>query len=152
MRDGAGNAGPAGSGGTGAQASGWWTYRTGIPASWTDPERRKGVFSFWGGLPGLLVQGWQYIPFGNSFAWYHFSPEGWMDTGWYRGSDGWYYLEKEGPEIGTLHLGWLKDPADGSWYYLDPLHGGRMLTGRCFIEGRAWEFDVSGRLTGEIKK
>ena len=151
-KDETGSAGPAGTAGTGAAASGWWTYRTGIPASWTDWERRKGVFSFWGGLPGLLVQGWQYIRFGDGFAWYHFSPDGWMDTGWYHGSDGWYYLEKEGPGIGTLHLGWLKDPADGCWYYLDPLQGGRMVTGRRFIEGKTWEFEPSGRLIGEVKK
>ena len=75
-----------------------------------------------------------------------------MDTGWYHGSDGWYYLEKDGPGIGTLHLGWLRDPADGCWYYLDPWQGGRMVTGRFVIEGRTWVFGPSGRLAEENTK
>ncbi len=55
-----------------------------------------------------------------------------MDTGWYKGKTGnWYYLNVSGNEIGTLHTGWLQDPASGKWYYMrkDGADTGRMETG-----------------------
>ena len=82
-----------------------------------------------GGLPGLLVQGWQYIPFGNSFAWYHFSPEGWMDTGWYHDTDNNDYF--------------LHPVADGTRGY--------MYTGTHNLNGQTFKFEeTAGQLQGHL--
>ena len=64
--------------------------------------------------------------------WFHFNAEGYLTLGWYLSEDGkWYYCAPDktlGTPIGAMYTGWLKDGADGYWYYLDP-NTGEMLTG-----------------------
>lgn len=55
--------------------------------------------------------GWQQ----RNGAWYNFSKDGTVNTGWLKDGNGkWYYLD----EAGVMKTGWFKD-ADGQWYYLN---------------------------------
>lgn len=71
--------------------------------------------------------------------WFHFNAEGYLTLGWYLSEDGkWYYCAPDGTlgtPIGAMYTGWLKDGADGYWYYLDP-NTGEMLTGWREIKGQ----------------
>lgn len=64
------------------------------------------------------------------------------EAGWLEGADGsWYYFERPGDEPA---VGWAL--VGGSWYYLDPADGGRMLTGK-FSDGSAsYVCDPSGAM------
>lgn len=61
-----------------------------------------------------------------------------LTLGWYLSEDGkWYYCAPDktlGTPIGAMYTGWLKDGADGYWYYLDP-NTGEMLTSWREIKG-----------------
>lgn len=88
------------------------------------------------------VNEWQKISVNGTERWYHFGPDGLMDTGWLLEADGsWYYLEKrEGTDIGTMRTGWMTDEDDGHIYYLDPVTG-KMATGHTVIDGKEYYFN-----------
>ena len=68
---------------------------------------------------------WKQLLYEGTMFWYHFGADGYMDTGWFKDTDGnWYYLNpvSDGTR-GAMKTGWLKD-ADGSWYYLNPVSDG----------------------------
>lgn len=83
---------------------------------------------------------WKQLLYEGTMFWYHFGADGYMDTGWFKDTDGnWYYLNQasDGTQ-GTMKTGWFKD-TDGNWYYLNPVSDGTrgaMKTG--------WFKDVDG--------
>ncbi len=93
--------------------------------SWRQDE--KGIW-FERAASGYPKNCWSFI----DGKWFHFNAEGYLTLGWYLSEDGkWYYCAPDGTlgtPIGAMYTGWLKDGADGYWYYLDP-NTGEMLTG-----------------------
>ncbi len=94
---------------------------------------------------GVRATGWLKEP-GDS--WYHFTPDGLMETGWYQESSGdRYYLNRagEGTE-GQMRTGWFLE--NGKWYFLSPVHDG--FFGRAardqwlWIDGHCYRFDANG--------
>jgi len=106
----------------------------------------------------LAVNGkWTYQtaqgPVRNSWALigserYCFNAEGVMLTGWQlSGSGKWYYLRQaEDRRMGAMERGFLLDPADGNYYYMDP-DTGAMCTGWVVIDGSSYFFSTGcGRI------
>ena len=50
----------------------------------------------------------------------------------------WYYFETSG----AMKTGWLR--LGDTWYYLDP-SSGVMVTGSMTIDGKKYDFDLSGK-------
>ena len=100
--------------------------------SWRQDE--KGIW-FERAASGYPKNCWSFI----DGKWFHFNAEGYLTLGWYLSEDGkWYYCAPDGTlgtPIGAMYTGWLKDGADGYWYYLDP-NTGEMLTGWREIKGQ----------------
>lgn len=100
--------------------------------SWRQDERGIWFERTAGGYPENC---WSFI----DGKWFHFNAEGYLTLGWYLSEDGkWYYCAPDktlGTPIGAMYTGWLKDGADGYWYYLDP-NTGEMLTGWREIKGQ----------------
>lgn len=75
---------------------------------------------------------------------YGFDASGYMVSGWYLSSQGWYYFE----ESGAMYEGWLLDK--GIWYYLDKdneEYPGVMLSDTSKkINGAVYEFYPSGAM------
>ena len=68
---------------------------------------------------------WKQLLYEGTMFWYHFGADGYMDTGWFKDTDGnWYYLNpvSDGTR-GAMKTGWFKD-VDGNWYYLNPVSDG----------------------------
>lgn len=93
----------------------------------------------------MRATGWLKKP---EDSWYHFTPDGIMETGWYqKGQKDRYYLNKagEGTE-GLMRTGWFLE--NGKWYFLNPLHDGYF--GRAaadqwlWIDGYCYRFDEHG--------
>lgn len=109
--------------------------------SWRQDE--KGIW-FERAASGYPKNCWSFI----DGKWFHFNAEGYLTLGWYLSEDGkWYYCAPDGTlgtPIGAMYTGWLKDGADGYWYYLDP-NTGEMLTGWREIKGQ-WYYLNPGTL------
>lgn len=104
---------------------------------------------------GWMLTGW----YAKGDKWYYLTPQGDMHTGWslidgkwyLLGADGvmvegwtnsggkWYYLQANG----VMAQGWLQDKS-GAWYYLN-IPDGEMVTGTKSIDGKRYEFDLSGK-------
>ena len=110
-------------------------------------------------------KGWWYKRFDGSWPadewekindkWYHFDANGYMQTGWLKDGDDYYYLQPKtkstGNSYGYMVTGWLT--LDGKKYYLNPDNGGRMVVG--FFKGKSgvWYcFDNSGALVTDDKR
>jgi glucan-binding YG repeat protein len=77
--------------------------------------------------------------------WYFVDENSTAKTGWYKNAQGtYYYLQADG----AMLTGWFKDPADGNWYYLDPVNtSGAMKTGWFQDTTGTWYFtDGSGKM------
>ncbi len=72
--------------------------------------------------------------------WYHFDPNGIMQTGLISADNSIYFLN----ENGAMTTGWLQ--LDGRWHYLNPADG-RMLTGWQKIDGHWYYFAEDGVMT-----
>ena len=100
--------------------------------SWRQDEKGIWFERTAGGYPEYC---WSFI----DGKWFHFNAEGYLTLGWYLSEDGkWYYCAPDktlGTPIGAMYTGWLKDGADGYWYYLDP-NTGEMLTSWREIKGQ----------------
>lgn len=68
---------------------------------------------------------WKQLLYEGTMFWYHFGADGYMDTGWFKDTDGnWYYLNQASDGTrGAMKTGWFKD-VDGNWYYLNPVSDG----------------------------
>lgn len=62
---------------------------------------------------------WQLLSYQQKAAWYHFDAEGYMQTGWFKDTDGrWYYLNPDADgTCGGMVTGWRQ--IDGFWYYFN---------------------------------
>ncbi len=67
--------------------------------------------------------GWYFLPWKDSWKWYHFNREGYMESGWYTDKDGkQYYLHPyHDGDQGYMYTGW--NMIDGAWYYFEPRQG-----------------------------
>lgn len=67
---------------------------------------------------------WKELAYNGTSAWYHFSAEGYMQTGWFTDADGRvYYLNpvSDGTQ-GAMATGWKL--IDGYWYYFNEISDG----------------------------
>lgn len=102
---------------------------------------------------GAMAQG--VVTDSNTDKTYYFNEDGSMTTksGWVRDfycdyddgkfvydTDDWYYTNTDG----TVKTGWLK--IGSQQYYLDPKHGGRMVTGSMTMDGYIYYFNSNGAL------
>ncbi len=93
--------------------------------------------------------------------WYYLDNSGRMQTGWVYVKGAWYYMDETGHALlgswlsynGKWYLlgadyrmktGWVEQ-GDGTWYYFD--ESGAMVTGDYSIDGKKYEFDVTGKWT-----
>ncbi len=70
-------------------------------------------------------------------TWYYMTQDGSMAVGWIFVDNTWYYMN---PENGALMSGWIKEDADGPWYYAD-LETGKMTVGWRQIDGIWYYFN-----------
>ena len=131
-----GNSGNGGNGGSSSSSDGSSSSsrKTIISESGSWRQDEKGIW-FERAASGYPKNCWSFI----DGKWFHFNAEGYLTLGWYLSEDGkWYYCAPDGTlgtPIGAMYTGWLKDGADGYWYYLDP-NTGEMLTGWREIKGQ----------------
>ncbi len=90
--------------------------------------------------------------------WYHFSKDGYLQTGWLKDGNEWYYLQEDGSMTigwqkindtwyffksnGAMKVGWLD--YEGSWYYMKT--NGAMTTGWFAKRGYWYFFRTSGKM------
>lgn len=71
---------------------------------------KRDVYGWWyENQEGIYPIGtWEYLPYGNKYAWYHFDEKGYMQTGWFQDFDGkWYYLNPVSDgTCGSMVTGW----------------------------------------------
>lgn len=77
---------------------------------------------------------WQLLSYEQKAAWYHFDAEGYMQTGWFKDTDGkWYYLNPAADgTCGSMVTGWKW--IDGYWYYFNEKSDGYL--GALVMNGR----------------
>ena len=110
---------------------------------------------------GALASGWRLI--GGAWYWldsandhkmvtgfsvigkyqYHFSDSGALSFGWYLSDGGWYFSEPSNAS-GIVKTGWLT--VNGTYYYLDPVAGGKMSVGQFSVDGKDYFAKTSGAL------
>lgn len=110
---------------------------------------------------GALASGWRLI--GGAWYWldganghkmvtgftaignnqYHFSDSGALSFGWYLNDGGWYFSEPSNAS-GIVKTGWLT--VNGTYYYLDPIAGGKMSVGQFSVDGKDYFAKPSGAL------
>lgn len=104
---------------------------------------------------GWMLTGW----YAKDDKWYYLTPQGSMHTGWSLIDGKWYLLDADGVMVegwtqsggkwyylqanGVMAQGWLQDKS-GAWYYLN-IPDGEMVTGVKSIDGKRYEFDLSGK-------
>ena len=114
-----GNSGNGGNGGSSSSSDGSSSSsrKTIISESGSWRQDEKGIW-FERAASGYPKNCWSFI----DGKWFHFNAEGYLTLGWYLSEDGkWYYCAPDGTlgtPIGAMYTGWLKDGADGYWYYL----------------------------------
>ena len=87
---------------------------------------------------------WKFLPWDGTGAWYFFDEAGYMKTGWHLSNGKWYYLgEVSDGTLGAMKTGWVLDPNDAHWYYLNP-GDGAMRTGWLEAGGR-WYYLNEGK-------
>ena len=87
---------------------------------------------------------WKFLPWDGTGAWYFFDEAGYMKTGWHHSNGKWYYLgEVSDGTLGAMKTGWVLDPNDAHWYYLNP-GDGAMRTGWLEAGGR-WYYLNEGK-------
>lgn len=74
---------------------------------------------------------------------YHFSDSGALSFGWYLSDGGWYFSEPSNAS-GIVKTGWLT--VNGTYYYLDPVAGGKMSVGQFSVDGKDYFAKTSGAL------
>jgi uncharacterized repeat protein (TIGR02543 family) len=88
---------------------------------------------------------WKLLPWDGTGAWYFFDEAGYMKTGWHLSNGKWYYLgEVSDGTLGAMKTGWVLDPNDAYWYYLNP-GDGAMRTGWLEAGGR-WYYLNEGKM------
>lgn len=61
---------------------------------------------------------WKYLTWDGRSDWYYFDVDGWMEDGWLRWNNNWYYLHtKYDNTRGHMYTGWHE--IDGKWYYFN---------------------------------
>ena len=110
---------------------------------------------------GALASGWRLI--GGAWYWldgtndhkmvtgftaignnqYHFSDSGALSFGWFLSDGGWYFSEPSNAS-GIVKTGWLT--VNGTYYYLDPVAGGKMSVGQFSVDGKDYFAKPSGAL------
>ena len=91
-------------------------------------------------------------------VWYHFSKDGYLQSGWLKDGGQWYYLLEDGSmaigwqqiggkwyffkNTGVMKVGWLEQ--EGEWYYLKS--SGAMATGWFSKQGYWYFFRTSGKM------
>jgi hypothetical protein len=106
-----------------------------------------------------VADAWRYI----GGKWYHFGPDGVMQTRWVKDDGRWYWLDEQG----AMRTGWFLDGdtwyylgGDGAmvtgwffendkWYYLEP-SGAMAKDSAWLLDGSIYEFDASGAWVGTI--
>lgn len=71
-----------------------------------------------------VTNSWKQLTYNGITQWYHFGTDGYMNTGWFKDTDGrWYYLKtvSDGTK-GMMMTGWQF--IDGAWYYLNEVSDG----------------------------
>ena len=61
---------------------------------------------------------WVYLTWNGHSDWYYFDVDGWMEDGWLRWNNNWYYLHTQYDNTrGHMYTGWHE--IDGKWYYFN---------------------------------
>ncbi len=115
------------------------TLQTVSAGYWTQLENGSWMFKDYNGNPQT---GWKYIYLtGAGPRWFHFNDDGTMSTGWVYSKTGkWYYMKPDGTSMGAMETGWVLDPDDNHWYYIDPKTGA-LATGWRAISGFDYYFN-----------
>lgn len=120
-----------------------------------------GLNWYYADFSGALASGWRLI--GGAWYWldsandhkmvtgftvigkyqYHFSDSGALSFGWYLSDGGWYFSEPSNAS-GIVKTGWLT--VNGTYYYLDPVAGGKMSVGQFSVDGKDYFAKTSGAL------
>lgn len=120
-----------------------------------------GLNWYYADTSGALASGWRLI--GGAWYWldsasdhkmvtgftvigkyqYHFSDSGALSFGWYLSDGGWYFSEPSNAS-GIVKTGWLT--VNGTYYYLDPVAGGKMSVGQFSVDGKDYFAKPSGAL------
>ncbi len=115
------------------------TLQTVAAGYWEQLDNGSWIFKDYNGNPQT---GWKYIYLtGAGPRWFHFNDDGTMSTGWVYSKTGkWYYMKPDGTSMGAMETGWVLDPDDNHWYYIDPKTG-TLATGWRAISGFDYYFN-----------
>lgn len=133
----------------------WYYYNNGIKVTNAWQKDSKG-WCYLGEDGKMLTNGWAK----DSKGWCWMGADGyWVSNKWIQSGGQWYYLKSNGymaaDEWAKDSSGWMYMDAsgkitknkwiqsDGYWYYLKS--DGYMATGTQTIDGKSYEFDLSGR-------
>lgn len=95
--------------------------------------------------------GWNYLKWSGGKNWFYFDDQGWMQTGWVKVNNNWYYCD---PKTGAMQIGWIS--YKGQKCYLEPKTGNNQGRAYCneiaVIDKKTYYFDKNcyARLVEEI--
>ncbi|WP_194608666.1 InlB B-repeat-containing protein [Clostridium vitabionis] len=136
--------GGSSSSGGGSSSGGSYRKVSGTRNQYTGTWRKDSV-GWWYHHSGSYPKNeWKLLTWDGTSAWYFFDEAGYMKTGWHLSNGKWYYLgEVSDGTLGAMKTGWVLDPNDAHWYYLNP-GDGAMRTGWLEAGGR-WYYLNEGK-------